>query len=95
MKDDGLYKTLRPCTEQMNQRRLLTERKLIFHRTIILGFANHPRLEKAAIAAIEKYGVGAGAVRPIIGNMKIHNELEAALAKFKREISGACFSIGF
>ena len=60
-----------------------------------LGFANHPRLKKAAIEAIEKYGAGAGAVRPIIGNMKIHDDLEKLLAEFKREEAVLAFQSGF
>jgi len=60
-----------------------------------LGFSNHPRLKKAAIEAIEKYGAGAGAVRPIIGNMKIHDELEELLAVFKKEEAVLVFQSGF
>ena len=60
-----------------------------------LGFANHPRLKKAAVEAIEKYGAGAGAVRPIIGNMKIHDDLERLLTEFKREEAVLVFQSGF
>lgn len=60
-----------------------------------LGFANHPRLKKAAIAAIEKYGVGPGAVRTINGNMDIHDELERRLAHFKHEEAVTVYQSGF
>ncbi len=60
-----------------------------------LGFATHPRLKQAAIKAVEKYGVGAGAVRTIVGNMDIHEELEEKLAKFKREEAVMVFQSGF
>lgn len=48
-----------------------------------LGLANHPEIKKAAIEAIEEYGVGAGAVRSIAGTGSIHIELEEKIAKFK------------
>src|SRR3954451_10084138 len=48
-----------------------------------LGLNTHPHLRAKAIEATEKYGVGAGAVRTIIGTMDLHQELEVRLAKFK------------
>ncbi len=48
-----------------------------------LGLANHPEVKKAAIEAIENFGVGAGAVRSIAGTDEIHRKLEEKLAKFK------------
>ncbi len=49
-----------------------------------LGFAAHPRLKKAAVDAIEKYGVGTTSVRSLIGTNVLHVELEKALAHFKK-----------
>lgn len=60
-----------------------------------LGLANHPKLKAAAIAAVEKYGAGAGAVRPIIGNMSLHIELERRLAEFKHVEATLVFQSGF
>jgi len=60
-----------------------------------LGLSNHPKLKKAAIEAIEKYGVGSGSVRPIAGNMDIHIELEERLAEFKHAEASLTFSAGF
>ncbi|MFH2085246.1 MAG: glycine C-acetyltransferase [bacterium] len=48
-----------------------------------LGLAGDARVGKAATLAIEKYGVGPGAVRALSGNTKLHEELETKLAKFK------------
>jgi glycine C-acetyltransferase len=48
-----------------------------------LGLANHPEVKKAAIEAIEEFGVGAGAVRSIAGTNEIHFKLEEKVAKFK------------
>ena len=48
-----------------------------------LGLANHPEVKKAAIEAIEEYGVGAGAVRSIAGTNELHQRLEEKVARFK------------
>ncbi len=48
-----------------------------------LGFAADERLKKAAIKAIEQYGVGTGSVRALSGTNTLHIQLEDALAKFK------------
>src|SRR5689334_2635652 len=60
-----------------------------------LGLANHPKLKDAAENAIEKWGVGAGAVRWIGGSMSIHQELEDRLAKFKHTEAVLVFTSGF
>lgn len=48
-----------------------------------LGFAGHPALKESAKDAIDRYGVGPGAVRSISGTQSIHLELEKKLADFK------------
>ncbi len=96
LKDQGLYKELVTLDGPNDAECILNGKKVInLSSNNYLGFANHPRLKKAAIAAIEKYGAGAGAVRPIIGNMALHDELESLLAKFKREEAVLSFQSGF
>jgi glycine C-acetyltransferase len=60
-----------------------------------LDLANHPALKQAAKAAIDSRGVGTAAVRPIIGTMDIHAELERRLAIFKGTESCLVFQSGF
>src|SRR5882762_1513593 len=60
-----------------------------------LGLCNHPKLEEAAIAATQKYGVGSGAVRTIAGTMHIHMELEEKIAAFKGVEACVVFQSGF
>jgi glycine C-acetyltransferase len=48
-----------------------------------LGLASDQRICTAAKNAIDKYGVGTGAVRALSGNSILHEELETALAQFK------------
>ncbi|UYT08542.1 glycine C-acetyltransferase [Treponema denticola] len=96
LKEQGLYKELVTLEGPSDAECIINGKKVInLSSNNYLGFANHPRLKKAAIAAIEKYGAGAGAVRPIIGNMKIHDDLEKLLAEFKREEAVLAFQSGF
>ena len=60
-----------------------------------LGLSTHPKLKQAALEAIEKYGVGSGAVRAISGNMDVHVELEERLAKFKGAEASLTYPTGF
>lgn len=60
-----------------------------------LGLANHPKLKEAALAALEKYGVGPGAVRTIAGTMDLHEQLEERLAAFKKVEATVVLQSGF
>ncbi len=96
LKKEGVYRELPinegPCDAEI----VLNGKKVInLSSNNYLGFANHPRLKNAAIAAIKKYGVGAGAVRTIVGNMDIHEELDQVIAKFKKEEAALVFQSGF
>lgn len=60
-----------------------------------LGLTVHPKLRQAAIEAIERYGVGSGAVRTIAGTMTLHNELEQKLARFKHTEASLTMQSGY
>jgi 8-amino-7-oxononanoate synthase len=60
-----------------------------------LGLANDSRLRKAAIEAVNEFGVGAGASRLISGTQSPHVRLERALAKWKGTDASLCFSSGY
>ena len=96
LKDQGVYRKL-PVLETASQSEVILNGKKVINLSSnnYLGFANHPRLKKGAIDAVEKYGAGSGAVRTIIGNMDIHEELERILAEFKREEAAFIYQSGF
>src|SRR5438093_4879903 len=48
-----------------------------------LNLTHHPAIKAAAIAALARYGVGAGASRLVTGNHPLLAELEGRLAAFK------------
>ncbi len=96
LKKQGVYRKL-PVLEGANEAEIILDGKKVINLSSnnYLGFANHPRLKKGAIEAVEKYGAGAGAVRTIVGNMSIHEELEELLAEFKREEAVFIYQSGF
>ena len=60
-----------------------------------LGLTTHKALRKAALDAVKRFGVGAGAVRTIAGTMKLHMELEEQIASFKKVEACVVFQSGF
>ncbi|MGE5627314.1 MAG: glycine C-acetyltransferase [Solirubrobacterales bacterium] len=60
-----------------------------------LGLATNKRLIDATIEATKIYGAGAGAVRTINGTLKIHEDLEKTIAKFKHTEAAIAFQSGF
>ena len=60
-----------------------------------LGLTTHPKIKRAAIQAVKKYGVGSGSVRAISGTMDLHMELEKRLAKFKNAEASLTYPTGF
>ena len=60
-----------------------------------LGLATNEDLKKVAKDAIDKYGVGAGAVRTINGTLELHVKLEEKLAEFKGTEAAISYQSGF
>ena len=60
-----------------------------------LGLADHPALARAAAAATERSGFGAGASRLIVGNLQPHRALEARIAAWKGADAALLFNSGY
>ena len=60
-----------------------------------LGLAADPRLGQAAAEAAKRLGSGAGAARLVVGDLALHHELEARLARLKGTGSALLFSTGY
>ena len=88
----GLRTNIRTIESPMDAWVTIGGRRLLnFCANNYLGLANHPRLRHAAKDAIDRYGVGPGAVRTIAGTTSLHVELEERLAAFKR--AEACITL--
>ncbi|MFZ5930952.1 MAG: 8-amino-7-oxononanoate synthase [Pseudomonadota bacterium] len=60
-----------------------------------LNLSQHPEVKRAAIAATQTFGVGAGASRLVSGNHSMYGELEAALAHLKGAEAACVFGSGY
>ena len=96
LKQQGLYRKLRVLEGRPEAHTTFDHKSVVnLSSNNYLGLTTHPRLIKAAEEAVEKYGVGSGAVRTISGTMEMHMELERRLAKFKHVESVVVFQSGF
>jgi glycine C-acetyltransferase len=92
----GLYNHIRTLASSQGAWLVVDGQKVLnFCSNNYLGLANHPRLVAAAKKAMDKYGVGPGAVRTIAGTLDIHVELDNRLARFKGVESAITFQSGF
>ncbi len=60
-----------------------------------LGLAADPRVARAAIAALEQHGTGAGASRLVTGTHRLHEALEVAVADWMQTPAARLFSSGY
>ena len=82
-REDGVWVT-------RGKRRLLS-----FSCNDYLNLTHHPAVKKAAIAAIEQHGAGAGASRLVTGNHPLYAELETRLARLKGTEAACVFGSGY
>ena len=70
-------------------------RLLSFSCNDYLNLSQHPKIIAAAIAATERYGIGAGASRLVTGNHPLYAELEERLARLKGSEAACVFGSGY
>ena len=70
-------------------------RFLSFSCNDYLNLTHHPAVKAAAVAAIERYGAGAGASRLVTGNHPLLGELEERLARLKGTEAACVFGSGY
>jgi len=96
LKRSGLYRSLREVEGPPGTTIVIDGRKLLqFSSNNYLGLANHPRLKAAAMAAVERYGVGSGASRLVCGNLDLNRKLEEKLAQLKKKEAALLYSTGY
>jgi glycine C-acetyltransferase len=96
LKETGFYNSIRTLGSPQGSHLLVDGKKVLnFSSNNYLGLANHPRLVEAASQAMDRLGVGPGAVRSIAGTMDLHIELEKRMAAFKGVEASVVLQSGF
>jgi glycine C-acetyltransferase len=92
-----LYYYNQPITELHGGSRVLVNgREMGMYASYsYLGLIGHPRINAAAIDAIEHYGTGTHGVRSLAGTLTIHTQLEETIADFKRAEDAITYSSGY
>ncbi len=92
----GLRRTLEPLdSPQGPVVRVGSESLLNFSSNDYLGLAAHPAVVAAARSALERWGMGTGASRLVVGDTGAHRALEARLRHFEDAEAVLLFNSGY
>lgn len=96
LKEKHLYREIREIENEDGIHAQYNKKPvLLFCGNDYLGLGRHPRVKAAAIRAVEKLGVGAGAARLTSGSAPAHRKLEEKIAKHKGFERALVFSAGY
>ncbi|WP_088008735.1 glycine C-acetyltransferase [Indiicoccus explosivorum] len=96
LKEQGLYNEVDPVEGPNGATIQIRGKELInLSSNNYLGLSTNDTLKEVAKKTIDKYGVGAGAVRSINGTLDLHVELEELLAEFKGTEAAISYQSGF
>ena len=97
LKAANRYFYLQPTVGPVNNRVQMADgREMIMLASYsYLGLIGHPRIDRAAIDAVETYGTGAGGVRLLTGTSDLHERLEARIAQFTKREDACVYSSGY
>jgi glycine C-acetyltransferase len=96
LKNKGLYNVIDPLESPNGPMIKIKGQELInLSSNNYLGLATDDRLKNVAKEAVDKFGVGAGAVRTINGTLELHTRLEEKLAEFKHTEAAIAYQSGF
>lgn len=96
LREQGLYNEVDPVEGPNGAKIQIRGKELInLSSNNYLGLATNEELKRIAKEAIDKYGVGAGAVRSINGTLDLHVKLEEKLAEFKGTEAAISYQSGF
>lgn len=96
IKRASLYRTMKYLQSPQCARVQMAGRDiLMLSSNSYLGLCADERLKKAALAAMEQYGLGSGGSRLITGSYDIHRRLEEEMAEFKKAEAALIFNTGY
>lgn len=96
-KEMGLYYYNQPIQEMLSEAKVLVNGRVMgmYASYSYLGLIGHPKINKVAQDAIEKYGTGTHGVRTLAGTLGIHTELEETIASFKHTEAAVTYTSGY
>ena len=97
VKAEDLYFYNQPITELRGGAKVLVNGREMgmFASYSYLGLVGHPRINKAAKAAVDQYGTGTHGVRSLAGSLILHRDLEETIAEFKNAEAAVTYSSGY
>ncbi|MEJ2049952.1 MAG: aminotransferase class I/II-fold pyridoxal phosphate-dependent enzyme [Calditrichota bacterium] len=94
--ESGMYPYFKPIRENHGPRVIMDGKEIVMiGSNNYLGLTKDPRVQEAAIKAIEKYGTSCSGSRFLNGTLELHEELEDKLANFVKKEAALCFSTGY
>jgi len=92
----GLLRILEPLASPQGPVVRIGGQSLVsFSSNDYLGLAADPRVTRAFAAGLERWGVGSGASRLVVGDTEAHRRLEARLAAFEGTEAALIFNGGY
>ncbi len=92
----GLYPYFKPISESEDTVVTIDgQKRIMLGSNNYLGLTHHPKVLEAATKALHRYGAGCTGSRFLNGSLDLHEQLEAALAKFLGKESALVFSTGY
>ena len=97
LKEQDLYFYNQPITELRGGSRVLVNgREMGMYASYsYLGLVGHPKINAAALDAINRYGTGTHGVRSLAGTLVVHHELEETIASFKGAEAAITYTSGY
>lgn len=96
IKEKGLFRELRYIeTAQSPSVKIEGKDFILLGSNNYLGLCDDHRLKKAAIDAVNEYGVGSGGSRLTTGSYDLHRELEKRISSFKGTEASLVFNTGY
>jgi 8-amino-7-oxononanoate synthase len=95
-KERGIYPYFFPISENRGPRVMMDGREIIMiGSNNYLGLSKDPRVQEAAIKAVEKFGTSCSGSRFLNGTYELHVQLEERLARFVKKEAALMFSTGY
>lgn len=96
LQEHHLYRRLNRMDDSQAARTVVNGKQcLLLSSNNYLGLTEHPEVKAAAREAVTRWGTGAGGSRLTTGNLRLHEELENTIARFKKTEAAIVFNTGY